>query len=367
MNPELLINKSDFSTKDIATLLRCAGRDRDILLKKSSEIKEQQVGNKVYLRGLIELTNQCAKNCCYCGIRRDNIKVNRYFISDEEVLDAARFAYVNRYGSIVIQSGEIQNESFIRKIESLILDIKELSGGKLGITLSCGEQTEETYLRWFEAGAHRYLLRIETSNPELYAKLHPPDHDWNRRIECLRLLNKTGYQTGTGVMIGLPEQTAYDLANDLLFMKELDIDMCGMGPYIEHEDTPLYHSNDGLLPLQERFELTMNMIAVLRILMPDINIASTTALQAIDKTGREKALKIGANILMPNITPGKYRDLYALYANKPCTDESPEDRLQNLQKLVLNAECEIGFDEWGDSKHYRKINRGDLPNPDSSV
>lgn len=352
MNVELLINKSDFSTKDIATLLRCAGSDRDFLLKISSEIKEQQVGNKVYLRGLIELTNQCAKNCCYCGIRRDNIKVNRYFISDEEVLDAARFAFNNRYGSIVIQSGEIQSESFIRKIESLILGIKKLSGGKLGITLSCGEQAEETYLRWFEAGAHRYLLRIETSNPELYAKLHPPDHDWNRRIECLRLLKKCGYQTGTGVMIGLPGQTADDLANDLLFMKELDIDMCGMGPYIEHEDTPLYQYKNELMPIKERFELTLKMIAVLRILMPDINIASTTALQAIDKIGREKALKIGANILMPNITPGKYRDEYKLYQNKPCTDESPEDCGKCIEVRVRLAGCEIGFDEWGDSKHY---------------
>ena len=349
-----ILNKTGFAKNDLIELLRCSGKDRDHLLKKSFEIKEQYAGNKVYLRGLIELTNRCAKNCYYCGIRRDNVKVNRYFISDEETLEAARFAYENRYGSIVIQSGEIQGEWFIRKIESLILEIKKLSGGKLGITLSCGEQSENTYRRWFEAGAHRYLLRIETSNPELYATMHPADHDWNRRIECLRFLKKTGYQTGTGVMIGLPGQTVGDLANDLLFIKELDIDMCGMGPYIEHEDTPLYQSKDGLLPLQERFELTLKMIAVLRILMPDINIASTTALQAIDKIGREKALKIGANILMPNITPGKYRDDYKLYANKPCTDESPEDCGKCIEARVRLAGCEIGFDEWGDSKHYNK-------------
>ncbi len=353
-----ILNKTGFAKNDLIELLCCSGKDRDLLLKKSSEIKEQQVGNKVYLRGLIELTNRCAKNCYYCGIRRDNDKVNRYFISDDETLEAARFAYENRYGSIVIQTGEIQSEWFIRKIESLILDIKKLSGGKLGITLSCGEQTEETYRRWFDAGAHRYLLRIETSNPYLYAVLHPYDHRWNRRIECLRLLKKVGYMTGTGVMIGLPGQTVGDLANDLLFMKELDIDMCGTGPYIEHEDTPLVQLKDGLLPLQERFELTLKMIAVLRILMPDINIASTTALQAIDKTGREKALKIGANILMPNITPGNYRDDYKLYANKPCTDESPEDCGKYIEARVRLAGCEIGFDEWGDSKHYTKSHCG---------
>ncbi len=348
-----ILNKTEFSEDDLTALLCCSGTDRDRLLKKSIEIKEQYAGNKVYLRGLIELTNRCRKNCYYCGIRRDNLKVNRYFISDEEVLEAARFAFENRFGSIVIQSGEIQSEWFIRKIETLILSIKKLSSGKLGITLSCGEQTEETYRRWFDAGAHRYLLRIETSNPEMYATLHPSDHSWNRRIECLRWLKNIGFQTGTGVMIGLPGQTIGDLANDLLFMKELDIDMCGMGPYIEHEDTPLYESKDGLLPLQERFELTLKMIAVLRILMPDINIASTTALQAIDKIGREKALKIGANILMPNITPGQYRDMYKLYANKPCTDDSPEDTLQSIQKNLTGAGCEIGFDEWGDSKHHK--------------
>lgn len=349
-----IIDKTGFEKNDLIELLCCSGKDRDHLLKKSSEIKDQQVGNKVYLRGLIELTNKCVKNCYYCGIRRDNRKVNRYFISVDETLEAARFAFDNRYGSIVIQTGEIQSEWFIRKIESLILKIKKISGGKLGITLSCGEHTEETYRRWFEAGAHRYLLRIETSNPELYAALHPADHDWNRRIECLRLLKKVGYMTGTGVMIGLPGQTIGDLANDLLFMKEQGIDMCGMGPYIEHEDTPLYQSKYGLLPLQKRFELTLKMIAVLRILMPDINIASTTALQAIDKMGREKALKIGANILMPNITPGKYRDDYKLYANKPCTDDSPEDCGKCIEVRVRLAGCEIGFDEWGDSKHHKK-------------
>ncbi len=234
MTIQLILNKDQFNKCDIIALLSAGGSEMDLLLKRASEVKEKTIGNKVYLRGLIELTNRCLKNCYYCGIRRDNDKANRYFISDEETLEAARFAYENRFGSIVIQSGEIQSESFVRKIESLILEIKKLSDGNLGITLSCGEQSEETYLRWFEAGAHRYLLRIETSNPDLYATLHPADHDWNRRIECLRSLKKTGYQTGTGVMIGVPGQTIDDLANDLLFMKEFDIDMCGMCPYIEH-------------------------------------------------------------------------------------------------------------------------------------
>lgn len=348
-----VLHKNRFSKSAIVTLLGVAGSDMELLMKTAAGIKEKSVGYTVYLRGLIELTNQCLKNCYYCGIRRDNLKVNRYFIPDEEVYEAARFAFENRFGSIVIQSGEIQSGWFVRKIESLVSGIKKLSGGTLGITLSCGEQTEETYRRWFDAGAHRYLLRIETSNPEMYATLHPSDHSWNRRIECLRLLKNIGFQTGTGVMIGLPGQTIGDLAKDLLFMKELDIDMCGMGPYIEHEDTPLYESKDGLLPLQERFGLTLKMIAVLRLMMPDINIASTTALQAIDPLGRIKALRAGANILMPNITPGQYRDLYKLYANKPCTDDSPEDTLQTIQKNLTGAGCEIGFDEWGDSKHHK--------------
>ncbi len=351
-----ILNKANLSKEDITILLNSEGDNRIELLRKSAEIKMKQVGNKVYLRGLIEYSNICAKNCYYCGIRKDNKSVTKYTISDREVIDAARFAYRNNYGSLVLQSGEIQSSAFADKIETLLKQIKKVSDNKLGITLSCGEQTEEVYQRWFDAGAHRYLLRIETSNKELYEKLHPKDslHNWDKRVECLYTLKKNGYQTGTGVMVGLPFQTIEDLAGDLLFMQQLDIDMCGLGPYIEHKSTPLYQYKNELLPLKKRFDLTMKMIAVLRIIMKDINIAATTALQVIDKIGREKIIKVGANIIMPNITPGEFRDSYSLYQNKPCTDESMEDCKNCMEARIKIAGCEIEYGNWGDSLHYQK-------------
>lgn len=203
----------------------------------------------------------------------------------------------------------------------------------MGITLSMGEQSRETFERWKEAGAERYLLRIEASNRELYHKLHPHDdnHSYEKRLNALKLLQDCDYQVGTGVMVGLPFQTTSNLADDLLFFKDFDIDMIGLGPYIEHEDTPLYQYSDQLKPQAERFELSMRMVALLRILMKDVNIAATTAMQSIDELGREKVIKVGANVLMPNITPVRYREGYLLYENKPCLDE---DKMPKIAKAA---------------------------------
>ena len=351
-----ILEQKLFSKDNLISLLKAEGADGLHLLQKAGELKLQTVGNKVYFRGLIELSNVCEKDCLYCGIRRSNSKVNRYNLTDEEVLEAARFAYRERYGSIVIQSGEVTNETFVARIERLITKIKQLSGNKLGITLSLGEQTKEVYCRWFTAGAHRYLLRIESSNPYLYQKLHPGDgnHTYEQRLEALRLIKKIGYQTGTGVMIGTPFQTLEDLAGDLLFFKDFDIDMVGMGPFIEHDDTPFNTPHADALPLSARFNLSLKMVAILRLMMPDINIAATTALQAIDPLGREKAVKAGANIIMPNITPGTYRNNYLLYNNKPCTDEEPEQCTGCLDTRLALADSEIGYGEWGDSKHFKE-------------
>jgi biotin synthase len=312
-----ILEKEAFTRENIISLLESDGEDRTLLFKKSAEVKEKYIGNKVWFRGLIEFSNICSKDCLYCGIRKGNTNLTRYNLSDEEILAAAKFAYDNRYGSIALQSGELESPFVTGRIENLLLKIKELSDGALGVTLSIGEQEPDVYKRWYDAGAHRYLLRIESTNQSLYNKIHPNDtkHDFNHRLNCLKNLQDTGYQTGTGVMIGLPFQTIDDLAGDLLFMKEFNIDMCGMGPYIEHADTPLIEYSEKLMPLTDRFDLTLKMIAIIRIMMRDINIVAATALQAIDPIGREKAVKIGANILMPNITPGKYRDSYKLYDN----------------------------------------------------
>ena len=352
-----------FSKSDIIKLLEADGEKRALLFARSSGIKDEYIGKKVWFRGLIEFSNICSKECLYCGIRKGNRNLTRYNLDDTEIIAAARFAWENGYGSIALQSGELESGQVTARIENLIHRIKDLSHGELGITLSVGEQEPEVYNRWFEAGAHRYLLRVETTNEDLYHKIHPVNrkHNFRRRLECLKSLQDIGYQTGTGVMIGLPFQTIGDLADDLIYMRDFDIDMCGMGPYIEHADTPLIKYASGLLSLQERFDLTLRMIAVLRIMMKDINIVAATALQAIDPAGREKAVKIGANIIMPNITPGKYRDNYRLYDNKPCTSESEEDCLNCLEARVSLADSEVVYGEWGDSKHYeaRRVRKGE--------
>lgn len=351
-----ILKKENFSLENIVALLSSGKEDRSLLFQTSAKVKEEYVGNIVYFRGLIEFSNICSKNCYYCGIRKDNKNVKRYNLSDDEIIEAARFAWESNYGSVVLQGGELESESFTVRIENLLRRIKEISNGELGITLSVGEQTYDVYKRWFEAGAHRYLLRIESSDKELYYKIHPHDdmHRFERRLQALYDLKSAGYQVGTGVMIGLPFQTLEHLAADLLFMKEFDIDMCGMGPYIEHSDTPLWENKGMLIPLEDRFDLALKMIAVLRLMMKNINIASATALQAIDPIGREKALRIGANIIMPNITPGMYRDDYKLYENKPCTDEEASDCKNCLEARIHMSGNKIGYNEWGDSLHFNE-------------
>ena len=360
MNIDDILLKERLEKPDLVSMLSAEGEEKKQLFRRAVQVKQEHVGNKVFFRGLIEFSNICSKDCYYCGIRKSNKKVSRYNLSDEEILEAARFAYENNYGSVVLQGGEIDSPKFTERIERLLQEIKKLSDGGLGITLSLGEQSRDTYARWMEAGAHRYLLRIESSSRALFNKIHPHDehHEFETRYDCLRTLQELGYQAGTGVMIGLPFQSVEDLADDLLFMQSFDVDMVGMGPYIEHHDTPLYAFRDQLLPIGERFDLALKMIATLRILMKDINIAAATALQAIDPLGREKAVKIGANVIMPNVTPGLFRNDYALYENKPCTDEDPDQCKGCLDARLKLADGEIGYGEWGDSQHFLKRNKG---------
>lgn len=349
-----ILQKNLLSKADIVTLLSFTDDEQQALFDHAAKIKRQQTGNVVWLRGLIELSNRCEKDCYYCGIRRSNKKIVRYSLSHDEVMQAVKQAHVKGYGSVAIQSGENASKAFIQKIDKIVLDSKRVTNGEIGITLSCGEQSEETYRRWFESGADRYLLRMETSSEALYKRLHPDNgmHSYDKRLKALESIRKTGYQVGTGVMIGLPFQTKEMLAEDLLFMKKFDIDMCGMGPYIEHTDTPLYALRKQLPSLTERFRLSLSMVSLLRILMPDINIAATTALQAIQKEGRELAILAGANVLMPNITPKKYRDNYFLYNNKPISIQSDDDELAALNQRLRNLDHEIGFFRQGHSRHF---------------
>jgi biotin synthase len=268
----------------------------------------------------------------------------------------AEWAFVNRYGSVTLQSGERTDDEFICYITNLINRIKQIGGGELGITLSLGEQTEDTYRRWFDAGAHRYLLRIETSNERLYGHLHN-GAAFTDRAECLYTLMKIGYQTGTGVMVGLPRQTVGDLADDIIFFKESGVGMIGMGPYIVAEGTP---TGDEAVALgldnepnkRGRLRLSLNMVAATRIILRDVNIASTTALHTLDPLGREKGLLAGANILMPVLTMPEYKRAYNLYGGKPNLDDDADAVLKSLVERVEAAGMRVAFGERGDSPRY---------------
>lgn len=371
MDTETILRKEKLEFPDLVYLLGLtAPAERKQLYDAAYAVKAKTVGRVAYYRGLLEFSNQCIKNCLYCGIRRDNSEVERFDTSTEDILAMARWAYEHAYGSLTLQSGERQDEAFIAHVEMLIREIKKIGGGALGLTLCVGEQTEETYRRWFNAGAHRYLLRIESSNPALYATLHPQDghHEWTVRKRCLDSLKKIGYQVGTGVMIGLPGQTLEDLARDILFYRDMDIDMIGMGPYVVHHNTPIgkqvvSSGGDTEKARQRRLILGLNMIAVTRLFLPDVNIASTTALQALHPLGRELGLLAGANILMPIVTLPKFRADYLLYDNKPCVEDNPDQCRNCLSARVASVGDTVGFGRWGDSPHYYRQHPGTKLHP----
>jgi biotin synthase len=330
-------------------------KDTSELFAAALEVKRRWTGLAVSLRGLVELSNYCAKNCLYCGIRSDNRDIVRYRISEEDAIRMARWSFERGYGSIVLQSGELESEENTAYIERIIRGINAFAGDSLGITLCLGEQSEEVYRRWLEAGAHRYLLRIETSNPRLYTEIHPDGYSFERRVECLRSLTRLGYQTGSGVMIGLPGQSVADLADDIEFFRALDLDMIGMGPWLPHHDTPLgkevFFSPE---EQEEQLRLGLKMIAVTRLYLHDVNIAATTALQALRDDGREQGLLAGANVLMPNVTDIEHRKNYQLYENKPCLDENSEKCRNCLASRVLAIGEQINWGKRGDPPHFHR-------------
>ena len=342
----------NLSRESIIRFLEGGGPDSE-LFKAASDVLLESIGSSVFLRGIIELSNDCRKNCFYCGLRRDNRTFSRYTIPFDEVINAFESAYAKGLRSFLLQSGELLGASHIDHVERILRWVsRNLEGVRM--VLSMGELPIGSLQRLREAGAHRYLLRIETSSRELYDKFHPDDglHEYDDRLRSLQMIKASGWQTGTGVLIGLPGQTAENLADDLLFMKAMDIDMCGMGPYLEHEQTPLWNRRGELSQLEEREFLTLRMISLLRILLPTANIAATTALQTLDPEGLEKGLLAGANVVMPNLTPMKYRKDYNLYQGKV----QVEDTLDEVLKILENRCSAIGRDvelgNPGDPIHY---------------
>ena len=338
---------------ELAELL--AWPDAKELFAAAYAVKCREVGRVVSFRGLVEFGNLCEKDCYYCGIRKSNGNVRRYRMDADEILREAEWAFQVGYGSLVLQSGELTGEASIAFVEDLLRRIHAFGGDKFGVTISLGEQSEETYRRWREAGAHRYLLRIETSNPALYATLHPADHSWERRRDCLRALRRCGYQVGSGVMAGLPGQTVDDLAADIAFFAAEDLDMIGMGPYIPHPDTPLGKDAPWTPEIRAaRLELGLRMVAVTRLYLHDVNIAAATALQALDPEGREKGLLAGANVVMPNVTDTRYRAAYQLYADKPCLNENSALCRGCLERRIAAIGETVNWNRRGDSPHWER-------------
>ena len=360
MNYNDLIYKESFSFEDIKYLLtQNSIEETENLRDFAYSVMKQNCSEKVYLRGLIEFSNYCINDCLYCGIRKSNSSVDRYLLSKDEILDIALWCAEQGYGSVVLQSGERSDKEFTDFVTDVVKEIKQASISEklpngLGITLCVGEQTYEIYKEFFEAGAHRYLLRIETSKPELFSKIHPDYQNYERRLDCLGYLKDIGFQVGTGVMIGIPGQTIDDLANDILFFKKMNVDMIGMGPFIPHSQTPYFELEDYYkLNKESIFKQALKMIAVTRIVLKDVNIASTTALQAMYPMGREAGLKYGANIIMSLLTPTEVRKQYQLYDGKPCMDEFSSDCFDCIQRRIESTGRTVALDEYGDSRHYK--------------
>ena len=290
------------------------------LLEAAILTREKYYDKSVFFRGLIELSNYCKNDCYYCGIRRSNTKAHRYRLTQEDILECCKIGYDLGFRTFVLQGGE--DAVFTdEKVVEIVKDIKQ-GYPDCAITLSLGEKSYETYKKYYEAGADRYLLRHETATDEHYAKLHPKEMAFASRRQCLYDLKEIGFQVGAGLMVGSPYQTIENLADDLLFLKELDPHMVGIGPFIPHQDTPFGKEKPGTL------EATILMIALTRLLLPKALLPATTALGTIDPLGREKGLKAGANVVMPNLSPTSVRKDYALYDNKICTgDEAAECRV----------------------------------------
>ncbi len=275
------------------------------LLRRADNVRHRFVGDEIHLRGLIEFSNICRNNCLYCGIRCANSKVRRYRMTPEEIIETARGACLAGFKTIVMQSGE--DMYFTPQIMCRI--ISQIKKFDAAVTLSLGERSYEDYKAFREAGADRYLMRIETTDQDLYHRLDPK-MDWQHRYECLLMLKDLGYELGSGIMVGLPGQTIESIADDLLFLQKLPVDMAGIGPFIAHPDTPLARHQANNL------HLSLRTMALMRLLMPDINIPATTAMESLHPDGRIMALQGGANVVMPNVTAGRYRKLYELYPGK---------------------------------------------------
>ena len=335
MNPydnyiDRLRTAGTLSREEFADLIENRDKvDRDALQKTAVGIRRSIYGDEVYIRGLIEFSSYCRNDCLYCGLRRSNGKAERYRLTPEEILEAASYGHEIGFRTFVLQGGEDPYYTADR-IAKIVSSIKEIFPDS-AVTLSIGERNYEEYKLWKDAGCDRYLLRHETADGEHYAKLHPEEMSLENRKNCLYELKSLGYQVGCGFMVGSPYQTAQTLAEDMLFIKDLKPEMVGIGPFIPHHDTPFKDEPAGSA------DLTLFMLSLIRIMLPEVLLPATTALGTLDPLGREKGLKAGANVLMPNLSPLSVRKKYLLYDNKICLGEEGAECLACLGKRVKNA------------------------------
>lgn len=318
--------------------------DRKFAATLARETADRIFGKKIYFRGLIEFTNYCKNDCLYCGIRRSNRNAGRYRMEPEEILACCRWGYAAGFRTFVLQGGEdpyFTDERVVGIVTAIKAEFPDCA-----VTLSIGEKSRESYRRYREAGADRYLLRHETANPEHYAKLHPPELSLQNRMRCLHDLLDLGFQTGCGMMVGSPFQTAENIAEDLLFMQQLKPQMIGLGPFIPHHDTPFREEKAGTV------EDTLFLLSIVRLMHPKVLLPATTALGTILPGGREMGILAGANVVMPNISPTKVREHYQLYDHKIGTADAPADSYQQLRESIRS----IGYEP--------VIDRGDYPGED---
>ena len=329
-----LVKERDLTDEEFEKLILCEDKETiEYLASKAREVREAVYGKEVYLRGLIEFTNYCKNDCLYCGIRRSNKNAERYRLTSEQILNCCEIGYKLGFRTFVLQGGE---DAYFSDdvLVPLIKEIKE-KYPDCALTLSVGEREKDSYQKLFDAGADRYLLRHETADKEHYESLHPAELSFDHRMKCLWDLKEIGYQVGCGMMIGSPNQTVKHLIKDLRFLQEFKPEMVGIGPFIPHHDTPFADCETGSV------EITLKLLSIIRIMLPEVLLPATTALGTADGLGREKGILAGANVVMPNLSPTDVRDKYLLYDNKICTGDEAAECIRCMSLRVSKVGYEV--------------------------
>ncbi|GAB6273725.1 MAG: [FeFe] hydrogenase H-cluster radical SAM maturase HydE [Peptococcaceae bacterium] len=335
--------------EDILSLLNLKPEEDPMLFKLADQVRQQYMGDEVHLRGIIEFSNYCAKNCLYCGLRRDNQKLDRYRLSDEEIIEAGNQAAKLGLKTIVLQSGE---DLFYtgERLAKIIACLKAETG--VAVTVSVGDRSKEDYRLMKQAGADRYLLKHETAGANLFSRLRPGT-TLAGRIKRLYWLKELGFQVGAGNMVGLPGQTYETLVDDILLLRELDVEMAGIGPFIPHHQTPLKNCVGG------EVKTTLKVLAVTRLILPLTHLPATTALASIHPQGRQMALSCGANVVMPNVTPVKYRERYQIYPNKICLTEETTETVANILNIIQQLGRRVAQDYGHSPKYKERMNNSE--------